>query len=60
MKKVASQEKRLKQLVIRGVAVIVIGIAVLIMFIMSIGYLQRINTSELEAVRALNQYRLQL
>jgi methyl-accepting chemotaxis protein len=38
--------------------VIVIGIVVLIMFIMSIGYLQRINTSELEAVRALNQYRL--
>jgi methyl-accepting chemotaxis protein len=40
------------------VGVIVVGIAVLVLFIMSIFYSQRISSSELEATLALNQYRL--
>jgi methyl-accepting chemotaxis protein len=53
-----SQEKRLKELVIGGVVAIVIGVALLVLFTMSSIYSQNINSSEIDAALALNQYRL--
>jgi methyl-accepting chemotaxis protein len=53
-----SQEKRLKQLVIRGEVAIVIGGVLLILFTVISIYSQTINSSQVNAALALNQYRL--
>jgi methyl-accepting chemotaxis protein len=53
-----SQEKRLKELVTRGELSIVIGVVLLILFTASSIYSQTINNAQVNAVLALNQYRL--
>jgi methyl-accepting chemotaxis protein len=53
-----SQEKRLKSLVIRGELAIVTGVVLLILFTLSSIYCQSINSAQVNAVLALNQYRL--
>jgi methyl-accepting chemotaxis protein len=53
-----SQEKKLKSLVIRGELAIVIGVVLLILFTLSSIYCQSINSAQVDAVVALNQYRL--
>jgi methyl-accepting chemotaxis protein len=53
-----SQEKRLKKLVTHSAIAIVIGVLLLILFTVTSIYSQMINSAQLSAVRALNQYRL--
>jgi methyl-accepting chemotaxis protein len=52
-----SQEKRLKDLVMQGELAIAIGIVLLILFTVSIIYSQTVNSAQVNAVLALNQYR---
>jgi methyl-accepting chemotaxis protein len=53
-----SQEKKLKMLVTHGELAIAIGIVLLILFTISSIYSQSINSAQVEATLALNQYRL--
>jgi methyl-accepting chemotaxis protein len=53
-----SQEKRLKALVNQGELAIGIGVVLLILFTVSSIYSQSINSAQVNAVLALNQYRL--
>jgi methyl-accepting chemotaxis protein len=53
-----SQEKRLKSLVRQGELAIVIGVVLLILFTISSIYSQSINSAQVDAALALNQYRL--
>jgi methyl-accepting chemotaxis protein len=53
-----SQEKRLKDLVRQGEIAIGIGVVLLILFTLSSIYTQSINSAQVEAALALNQYRL--
>jgi methyl-accepting chemotaxis protein len=53
-----SQEKRLKSLVRQGELAIVIGVVLLILFTVSSIYSQSINSAQVDAALALNQYRL--
>jgi methyl-accepting chemotaxis protein len=53
-----SQEKRLKSLLRQGELAIVIGVVLLILFTISSIYSQSINSAQVDAALALNQYRL--
>jgi methyl-accepting chemotaxis protein len=53
-----SQEKRLKSLVRQGELAIGIGVVLLILFTISSIYSQSINSAQVDAALALNQYRL--
>jgi methyl-accepting chemotaxis protein len=57
-KKNISQEKRLKLLVRQGEIAIALGVLLLILFTLSSIYAQSINSAQVDATLALNQYRL--
>jgi methyl-accepting chemotaxis protein len=57
-KKNISQEKKLKSLVRQGEIAIALGVLLLILFTLSSIYAQSINSAQVDAALALNQYRL--